>query len=76
MQVTKPAGDTVSIAPEVRLSPVDKPAAVRRLGPVDATGLAAQVARLSDRAWQREDGVKENRYSCFHSSRCRPTRGR
>ena len=55
-----------------RLEPlprVQKPATVRRLGPVDASALTAQVARLSHEAWRREDGVKENRFPCFHHTR-------
>ena len=52
----------------LRLRPVEKPAAVRRIGPVDAAGIAALTARLSETAWRREDSFKENRYFCFHST--------
>ena len=48
---------------------VEKPATVRCLGPVDAGPLVAQVGRLSGRAWRRADGVKENRFPCFHHTR-------
>lgn len=51
------------------LPEVEKPAAVRRLAPVDAGALAAQVNRLSERAWQLGDSVKENRFPCFHHTR-------
>ena len=46
-----------------------KPPTVRRLGRVDASGLAAVVARLSDEVWRREDSGKENHYFCFHHTR-------
>ena len=49
-------GHPVFPNPVAPLSPVEKPAAVRCLGPVDAAGLAAQVDRLSEEAWRREDG--------------------
>ena len=55
-----------------RLEPlprVQKPATLRRLGPVDASALTARVARLSHEAWRREDAVKENRFRCFHHTR-------
>lgn len=48
------------------LQPVLKPEYVRDLGPVDATPLAAMVARLSDTTWDREDARKENRFVGFH----------
>ena len=48
------------------LPPVEKPATVRCLGPVETEALAAQVRRLSDAAWRREDGFKENDFRCFH----------
>ena len=48
---------------------VEKPATVRRLCPVDAAALAAQAARLSEGAWRREDGHKENRYLVFNQTR-------
>ena len=48
---------------------VAKPATVRRLVQVDAAALAALVGRLSDEAWRREDGLKENRFPCFHHTR-------
>ena len=64
----KRTGEAMSGPPAARLSPVEKPAALRCLGPVDAAGLAARAASLSDRAWRREDGIKENRYFCFHST--------
>ena len=63
-----PANDAPSPRPAAPLSPVEKPSAVRRLGPVRSAELAAQVARLSDRAWRRADALKENRYPCFHST--------
>ena len=69
-------GDTVKTARNPteadRAAPlprVEKPATVRCLGPVDANALAAQVGRLAERAWWREDGVKPNRFSCFHHTR-------
>ena len=58
----------MSDGPTAALPRVKKPAAVRRIGRVDADGLAALAARLSDTAWRREDGLKENRYFCFHST--------
>ena len=51
------------------LAPVEKPTTVRCLGPLDVDALAAQVRRLSDKAWLREDGFKENKFSCFHHTR-------
>ncbi len=48
---------------------VQKPATVRCLGPIDASALAAQVARLSDEVWRREDADKWNRFFCFHHTR-------
>ena len=54
------------------LHPVEKPDTVRRLGPVDAghlRALRAQVARLSDAVWNREDGAKENDFFCFAHTR-------
>lgn len=50
----------------IALRRVEKPATVRCLGPVDAGALAAQVARLSERAWRLRDTRKENRFRCFH----------
>ena len=54
------------------LQPVEKPDTVRPLGPVDAghvRALRAQVARLSDAVWNREDGAKENDFFCFAHTR-------
>ena len=51
------------------LRPVRKPHSVRRLGPVDVTPLRALVARLSDKAWNRENTAKENDFSCFTHTR-------
>ena len=51
------------------LSPAPKPAAVRELGAVDSAELRAHVRRLSERAWQRADATKENRYGCFMHTR-------
>ena len=60
-QCTPPGGE----ARRGELPPVAKPAAVRCLGPVDVGPLAAQIARVSDRAWRIEDSVKENDFPCF-----------
>ena len=49
--------------------PVAKPDSVRRLGPVDVAPLRAQVARLSEKVWNRENAVKENGYFCFAHTR-------
>lgn len=51
------------------LPPVPKPAAVRDLGTVDCAELRTHVRRLSERAWQRADATKENRYGCFVHTR-------
>ena len=51
------------------LPPAPKPAAVRDLGAVDSAALRAHVRRLSERAWQRADASKENRYGCFTHTR-------
>ena len=51
------------------LRPVRKPHSVRRLGPVDVAPLRALVARLSDKAWNRENAAKENDFSCFTHTR-------
>ena len=51
--------------PTPSIQPVAKPHSVRRLGPVDVALLRRQVARLSEKAWRREDAVKENDYTCF-----------
>ena len=54
------------------LYPVEKPDTVRRLGPVDAAhlrALQAQVARLSETVWNREDADKENDFFCFAHTR-------
>ena len=59
-------GNTLATDP---LPPVQKPETVRRLAPVDAGALSAQVGRLSDAAWRREDSFKENDFPCFHSTR-------
>jgi len=48
---------------------VDKPARVRALGPVEIDPLAARVAQLSERAWDRENAIKENDFAVFHSTR-------
>ena len=48
-----------------RLQRVAKPCSVRRLCPVDVAALRTQVARLSERVWQRENAIKENDYFCF-----------
>ena len=49
----------------VALQPVAKPQSVRRLGPVDVAPLRAQVARLSEKVWRRENAAKENDFFCF-----------
>ena len=51
------------------LPAVDKPTTVRCLGPLDTEVLTAQVARLSDAAWRREDGLKENSFGCLRHTR-------
>ena len=51
------------------LPPAPKPAAVRDLGAVDTAELRSHVERLSERAWQRADATKENRYGCFTHTR-------
>ena len=57
------------MAERVGLRPVRKPRSVRRLGPVDVAPLRALVARLSDKAWNRENAAKENDFSCFTHTR-------
>ena len=51
------------------LQPVEKPATVLRLGPVDVEALRTQVARLSENVWERENAVKENDFFCFTHTR-------
>ena len=51
------------------MRPVVKPERVRRLGSVETGALRRQVARLSDKAWAREDALKVNDYFCFHHTR-------
>ena len=54
------------------LRPVEKPDTVRRLGPVDAAHLRtlqAQVARLSETVWNRENAARENGFFCFAHTR-------
>ena len=51
------------------MQPVDKPDTVRRLAPVDAAPLAGAVARLSEKAWNRENAVRENDFFCFAQTR-------
>lgn len=48
---------------------VQKPEDFRDLGPVDVAPLWAQVERLSEAVWQKEDAVKENKFSVFHHTR-------
>ena len=57
------------LRPPDLLQRVAKPCSVRRLGPVDVAALPLQVARLSEKVWQREDMVKENDYFCFAHTR-------
>lgn len=45
---------------------VEKPADIRRLGPVDAARLAQLVERISPQTWASEDAVKENDFDVFH----------
>ena len=52
-----------------QLRQVEKPARVRRLGPVETEPLRRLTARLSERAWQREDQAKENDFPCFRHTR-------
>ena len=52
-----------------RLPRVRKPDTVLPLGPVDVEALRAQVDRLPDALWRREDRFKPNRFSCFHHTR-------
>ena len=51
------------------LKRVNKPETIRELGTVDIANLEAAVARLSEKAWMREDSIKENAFECFHSTR-------
>ena len=51
------------------LAPVEKPARVRDLGAVDAEALRVQVERLSEKAWNLDDAVKENDFPCFEHTR-------
>lgn len=51
------------------LQPVEKPHTVRRLAAVDTAPLRAQVARLSDRVWNRESAARENDFFCFAHTR-------
>ena len=55
----------MSTEPTPAIQPVAKPRSLRRLGPVDVAALRRQVARLSEKAWRREDAVKDNDYTCF-----------
>ena len=66
MTAARAAQDETGAMPLPR---VRKPETVRCLGPVEAGALAAQVARLSERAWQFRDSGKENRFPCFHHTR-------
>lgn len=52
-----------------QLRPVEKPSGVRRLGPVETEPLRRLTARLSERAWRREDRTKENDFPCFRHTR-------
>ena len=65
----KRGGFLPGVAERTRLRPVEKPDTVRRLGPVDVAALRAQVARLSDKAWNRENAAKENDFFCFAHTR-------
>lgn len=51
------------------LPSVPKPEGVRCLGAVEANALGTLVARLSEKAWRREDAQKENDYEVFHHTR-------
>ena len=68
------AGDGGS-EPERRATELDglrrvrKPARVRHLGAVGVETLRREVARLSQRVWQQEDGRKENDFFCFRHTR-------
>lgn len=44
---------------------VEKPDVVRYLGPADSNTLRVWAERLSEKAWQQEDAVKENDFFCF-----------
>lgn len=48
---------------------VVKPDTIRDLGPVDPSAILERLARLSERAWMREDERKENKFFCFHHTR-------
>lgn len=48
---------------------VEKPDVVRYLGPVDVETLWVEVERLSEKVWQQEDAVKENKFFCFAHTR-------
>ena len=62
-------GDSVNMTEGRRLQPVEKPTSVRLLGPVDVAALRVQVARLSEKVWERENAVKENDFFCFIHTR-------
>ena len=51
------------------LGPVTKPKTLLRLGPVEIAPIMSLVARMSERAWDAENAVKENAFDCFHSTR-------
>ena len=56
-------------AEQPALRHVKKPHAVRRLGVVDVAALSEQVARLSEKVWNKENAVKENDFFCFTHTR-------
>ena len=49
--------------------PVEKPAGIRPLGPVDVGPLTAMLERLSENVWRWEDARKDNDFACFHHTR-------
>ena len=56
-------------AEQHHLRHVKKPDSVRRLGVVDIAALSQQVARLSEKVWNKENAVKENDFFCFTHTR-------
>tara|TARA_Y100001934_G_scaffold241519_2_gene296604 strand:+ start:2022 stop:2294 length:273 start_codon:yes stop_codon:yes gene_type:complete len=51
------------------MRPVQKPKTIRELGPVNITNLKTLVEKVSERIWDGEDSVKENRFDCFQHTR-------
>lgn len=59
----------LSTAEHSGLRPVSQPHSVRRRGPVDSVPLREQVARRSEKTWNREDAAKKNDFFCFAQTR-------